>query len=207
MIELFLILFRFPVKNNSIYEISNVTELHGKCADINYIKNHTIQQKYFVYNSSRDTDNYPISNVFDDTSNTIWVSKHSNTNFYHPYIIINFLEHFNIESIIYDTVYRTVKNEYGSFNRIFDGFPLVLKVFSSLNNEDFQLKYIFHGNPTFSMDKIQFNFTHPILCDKLKLEFTNVTFDGQISFQNSACSRGISFIKSDNDQNIQKCKI
>lgn len=90
MIELFLILFRFSVKNNQIYEILNATELQGKYTDINYIKKYKIQQKYFVYNSSGDIDNYPISNAFDDVSNTIWVSKHSNTNLYHPYIIINF---------------------------------------------------------------------------------------------------------------------
>lgn len=199
-----LILLRFHLKKNQSHEILSTVKVQDKYTDLDYIKKHKIQPKYFTYNSSGDTGKYSISNVFDDIYDTIWVSKCSNTNFFRPYVFINFSKPFNIKGIIYDTVYKTVGNKN---DRIFDGFPLVFNVFSSLNNENLELQYVYLSDPTFSMEKIYFIFTQPILCDKLKLEFANVTFDSQFSFNYSACSRGITFIESGNDRNYLNSEI
>ncbi|KAK8899272.1 hypothetical protein M9Y10_001583 [Tritrichomonas musculus] len=136
----------------------------------NYIDSHLISNTYFEFGSNGDKSGYPITNIL-TSDNTYWVSDQPCSDSFRPTITYNFTKTVTLEAFLFNPAYRT------STIRNFDGFPLKLNIYASLNNGPFELKVVFSGEtPTdTSWDTTQFVFPTPLQCDKLKLEFVTVT--------------------------------
>lgn len=131
-----------------MYEQENITteKSIGKYANNTYVNEHKIPKDSFVYNSSNDQKNHPISNAFDDNIKTYWVSSITNTAYYSS-ITIEFKHTEYIEAILFIPTYST--NHYVIPNtRQYGGFPTVLKVYTPPINDEYILKYIFKGTPS-----------------------------------------------------------
>ena len=77
-----------------------------------------------------------------------------------------------MRAILHDSAYST---NYTTHTRRFAGFPIIFKVYSSSSDEGpYELKAIFSGDvPTDeTWGRTQFVFKEPIICKRLKIEFT-----------------------------------
>lgn len=143
--------------------------------EINAIK---VPSTSFTYSTNAGSkDEYPFSNAFDDTLKSYWISSQEITDDFKPYVEFHFKEPMTIESFIYFLSFRT------SNIRIFDGAPNEVKVYTSCcSSTEYELKAVFTGTHTSSSwSKTIFAFKEPIIVDKLKIEFIDVTpnnFDG-----------------------------
>ena len=144
----------------------------GNYADDNYLNSRLIATSSFTCTTSGDLVNYPISNAFSASTSSFWVGNRPVTESFRPYVIFDFKQTFTLEALIYTSGYRSQTN-----SRIFDGFPFKLNIYASVNNGPFLLKYRFSGEPPTSKtwDKTLYEFQDRLVCDKLKIEFVNVT--------------------------------
>ncbi|KAK8849917.1 hypothetical protein M9Y10_018507 [Tritrichomonas musculus] len=144
----------------------------GNYADNNYLNARLIATSSFTCTTSGDLVNYPINNAFSTNGNLFWVGHRPVTETFRPYIIFDFKQTFTLEALIYTSGYRSQ-----TYTRTFDGFPFKLNIYASVNNGPLLLKYRFSGNPPTSKkwDKTLYEFEDRLVCDKLKIEFVNVT--------------------------------
>ncbi|KAK8876348.1 hypothetical protein M9Y10_006546 [Tritrichomonas musculus] len=71
-----------------------------------------------------------------------------------------------------------------------------------MNNEQFMLNTVFSGEPEplATWSNVQYVFLRPIWCNKLIIEFANVTFDGVFSYNYSVVLNEIGFISYSGDR-------
>lgn len=166
------------------------TKTNGNFVNSNYLNTHQVSPNDFSYSSSDSYPNQQISLAFDSRNeNTYWVSNGPINETYKSYILINFHDTISLEGFIIDLAYRSREIRY------FDGSPLELNVYSSINNDPLTLKYIFNGtyDQQISSDwtTIQFVFTMPLECDTLKIEFSKVTLDESFSHEYNSVVRNL----------------
>ena len=167
------------VKNN--YEVTQ------------YVNSHKITTDHFTFETTGDKNNFPKSNLFDGSDSTYWASLNPNTDSFKASIFVNFTETTSVEGIIYSGSYST-----SSPSRTFKGFPYKLTVYTALKDRPLTVHTVFSGEtPTTSdWDKTQFVFTPVIVCDRMQIEFTEVSPDTHTSNGAlSAVSGGLELIK------------
>lgn len=172
-------------------------KLNGKYADSSYIRSNIILSDSFTYYSNGDLIDHPLSYAFKNMDYyTYWVSSIVETETTKSCVFINFISHVCLEAILFNTAYVTKTP-----NRTFLGFPRTVKIYTSLNNEQFRLNTVFSGEPEplATWSSVQYVFLRPIWCNKLKLEFANVTFDGVFSNNYSVVLNEIRFISYSGD--------
>ena len=172
------------------------TNVQGKYADSSYVFQHKIYRTRFTYKATGEKEGYPLSNAFDHTDkDSYWAAATPNSDTYHNSIVVEFKKAVSIEAILY----------YPSFfsrgsNRIFNGSPTKLKIYTSIDNKTYQLEGIFVGTPQKDWNQFQFVLSQPVLCDKIKLEFVEVTADTHTSGGAfTPVTGGITFIQSFTD--------
>lgn len=156
-------------------EYIEVEEAKGKYANSTYINIYKIPSNKFTYESSGDHVDNPLSNAFDGRLNTFWASSVVANGSSTAFININFTNLVIIEGIIYSPSY--INTSPGI--RRYDGFPLILNIYTSINEDEFILRYVLHGSPepTDNWDDVQYIFGEAVWCNKLKIEFINVTYN------------------------------
>ena len=152
-------------------EPSSIASISGKYSNNGYFNKCVISSSEFTYSAPTGMINHRISDAFDGNESTYYISGIDNTNIFYNTIIINFTKTVILEAFIYVPVFNTNGN-----TRIFHGFPTVLNVYSSIGNNNFTLVTTFIGIPLHTWNKVQFVFPEIIECDKLKLEFVDVTY-------------------------------
>lgn len=136
-----------------------------------YVNAQKIKSSTITRSSSGDMNNYPLSNLFDDKTNTFWNSDKINTDDFHATINVAFQTQVTLDAILMRTTY----NSSGQI-RTFNGFPTVFKVFASKETSgDFQHQATFIGELEYPTETVQFPFKTPLNCRRLKLEFADVT--------------------------------
>lgn len=146
-----------------------------------FISSHRIPTQYFTYNTTGDRNGDPISYAFDykNTVGDSWVSKDICSDSSSCSIFINFTKTISLGTLLFDHVFATTNS-----NRYFHGFPTKLNIYTSLGNEPLSLKCCFEGNaPTLKSfgARSQLSFKSPIICDRLRIEFAEVTQDNHFS--------------------------
>lgn len=172
------------------------TGVSGSYTDQNFLNTYMLGNTRFSSESTGDKDGRPLSNAFDSNPRSYWVSSQENTDSFKNSITINFHSQQNLSAFLFDSAYRSRTDENNKDIRYFDGFPTTLSVFV-YNDEvqSFILEAVFSGEPVYPWIRTQFIFKNTIRCNKIKLEFTDVTADG--SFSNNkkhAVAAGIYFI-------------
>lgn len=153
--------------------------LEGNNANSNYVNFHKIPTSKFKYSSTGDREGHPISNAFDNAlKKSFWVSDQPNSDTFHSSIFVNFTEPVFLEAFHIAAAYRTPNTRY------YDGYPTILGLYVSQNDQELKLHSMFYGTPTGKYDYFQFVLSKPVLCQKLQLEFIDVTPDA--SFSNNA---------------------
>ncbi|KAK8865060.1 hypothetical protein M9Y10_010590 [Tritrichomonas musculus] len=167
----------------------------GNYANNAYINANKVPTDDFTYHSPGDQQSHPLSNAFDENGGTYWASSIVSNDNQKGYFTVDFKKTTNIQAILYDPAYSTNRSVTPNTRR-YDGFPKILKVYTSLNKEPFKLMYRFSGvpQPTDLWDHVQFVFSEPIWCDKIKLEFTEVTLDIFFGNQYTAATAQIYFL-------------
>lgn len=198
MILVLILFLRLPFsKQKNIkdgYETLSFSDPTGKFADADFVNKHKVPTSSFKYSSTGDRNNNPISNAFDDKSNTYWVSDKPENASFHPSIYINFTTPILLEAFLYDAAYHTPDS---NSNRIFDGFPGRLKVYTSINDEPLTLNSIFSGTLLYTWSRIQFKLSVPVKCSRLQLEFYDVSPATSLkSEEKLAGSGGITLIQN-----------
>lgn len=164
----------------------------GKYLDTLYLNSHKVPTSNFSYESTGDKSSNPLSLAFDDRGDTYWVAGKENTDSFHTSIYVNFTKPLLLEAIIIDARFNTIND-----NTNFGGYPLKLKVYTSLNNQQFVPKALFIGSPHDSVNKYQFVFPYQIPCSRLQLEFVEILPDFVFSNgKNVATVPGITFYSS-----------
>lgn len=150
----------------------------GDYANAQYVNAHKISPSQFTY-SSNSPDNLPLSKAFDEVgagkgSSYYWAAQYANNETFKNSIFINFKQQTQLEAILYDSAYSTKDK-----HREFHGFPLQLNIYSSFNGGPFELRAIFTGNAINPKDWgiTQYVFRNSFLCDKLQIEFFDVSPD------------------------------
>ncbi|KAK8847227.1 hypothetical protein M9Y10_019811 [Tritrichomonas musculus] len=134
-------------------------------------------------------DNYELSNLFDDDESTFWISKTSNSDLFHNFIEVDFIEVVSLESILYDSALDNSRS-----TQSYSGFPLILNVYSSENNEKPSFVASFAGTPENPTRRVQFNFNENLVCKKLRLEFVNVSSQSISGTGNNPVCAGLKFV-------------
>lgn len=176
----------YPLMN--CIEFSGVS---GDYADSNYVTLHKVNNTRFTYKATSENSSHPLKNAFDtDDSKTYWAASTPNSDTFHNTITVEFNETVTLEAVLYYASFFTRNT------RIFNGAPTKLKIFSSINNGMFQLEGIFVATLKSNWEQFQFVFSSPVSCDKIKLEFIEVT--ANIHTSNGATTPvtgGITFIQ------------
>lgn len=159
-------------------------------ADSSYISTYRIPNNQFTYFANEGFSSYPLSYAFDNNPKTYYISSVSNNISYHNNITFEFEDIITIEAIIYGTIYHSIDKDL----RNYVGFPSVLNAYTSIGDTDFQLKTVFIGTPTIPSDRIQFVFKEPVKCDKLKLEFAEVTTQQTVGYSRNPAIANMIFI-------------
>lgn len=151
----------------------------GNLNNPTYVNANNISALDFTYMSNGDNENdHSLSYAFDGKSGKgsgYWVSQEYSDTFTSS-IFINFTRAVTLEAILYDPAYSTNKT---SNTRRFDGFPIRLNVYTSIDDETFELSAIFSGDkPTLTTwGRTQYAFRSPIYCQRIQMEFAEVTPD------------------------------
>lgn len=143
----------------------------GNYADSFYMETHTVSTDNFTAVSNGDNTEHPLSNAFNSDLSSKWVSSSSDA-----VIDVEFNEKITIEAIIFPSSSHTESN-----NKIYDGFPRRLRILTSLNGDSFETNGVFHGLPTNPNERYQFVLPKAVDCKKMKIEFIDVTKEGQVS--------------------------
>lgn len=166
-------------------EVIPCAKASGNYANSAYVNSNKIPTTDFTY-TSNSADNLPLSTAFNGVGaaagpSYYWASSYESNETFHNKIYINFKRPTEIEAILYDPAYRTLRVP--PYTRTFDGFPLKLNIYSSIDNRPFELVATFTGTGQWSNDwaLTQFVFREPFLSEKLQLEFAEVTPDASFS--------------------------
>ncbi|KAK8836594.1 hypothetical protein M9Y10_037528 [Tritrichomonas musculus] len=180
-----------------LFENAVTAEATGNYANSQYLNSHKVQSNDMTLESSGDKEGHPLSYLIDGSTSTYWASSTVTTDTEKGYIIANFASFTCLEAILMAPAYST-NHSANPKTRRYDGYPKILKVYTSTNNEPFKLKYVFTGEPqpTDLWDRIQFVFNAPIWCDKIKIEFTEVTLDIFFGNDYTAAAGEIYFISA-----------
>lgn len=119
-----------------------------------------------TYSASSQRSNLFIGNAFDDKNGTFWVERTENSKYYKSIV--------TLDVIFYDA-------GYSRGTHIFNGFPLKLKIHSAIGDESLKPVALFSCTPTWSNKQYQFVFPEPLIYDKIRLEFIEVTPEGSES--------------------------
>ena len=153
---------------NIDYDIVSTVPTAGQYTESSYIAEHRVKNDEFEYSGSEGLSDRQLPNAFDDLTNTFWIAKNENTDTFHNYVDVSFKSVIELEGILYDA-------GYSSSSQVFHGFPKKLKIYSSRGSEELQMNTLFVGTPTWPNKQYQFVFKSPIKCDKIRLEFIEVT--------------------------------
>lgn len=149
----------------------SISGVQGIYVDSGYVNAHTVNSTQFHYTAPPGKSSYPLSNAFDQSTASYYISSVVNDENYNNTIEITFNEEITLEAFLYDTAYTT-----SGTNRVYFGFPTLLYAYTSLGeNSPYTLSGIFEGVPTYPDTRIQFVFPNYIQCDRLKLVFVEVT--------------------------------
>lgn len=150
------------------------TRVTGDYKDNSYVNNNQITNSQFSYSSNAPSlSGYPLSNLFDG-SNNYWSSATPNSQSFINVIYINFETPTELEAILIDPAYRSFTE---NNTRNFEGFPLEMKVYSAYANRPYELQATFTGKPIVDTNwgRTQFVFRRPFKCERIMIEFTNVS--------------------------------
>ncbi|KAK8845256.1 hypothetical protein M9Y10_021449 [Tritrichomonas musculus] len=165
------------------YDIIATEPATGNYNDTQYLNDNRISSTKFTATTTGDQSGHPIEHAFDSSSNTFWISSIANNDTFQSTIEFEFTELTTIEAIVICPVFSTDYNSTGNpIARRYDGFPTTLKVYASTDDGSYKLHSVFNGTPKDIYELFQFVFKRAITCNKLKLEFTEVTLD--VSFGN-----------------------
>lgn len=104
----------------------------------------------FSYSSTYDKSGKPLSNAFDDKSNTYWISNKENTNDFKSSITIDFYNLQTIRAFLFDPAFRSRKDTNKKDIRYFDGFTTMFTIYISTDNSNnFIPEAMFTGEPVF----------------------------------------------------------
>lgn len=145
---------------------------NGVYADANYVNQHKIANSFFEASTNGDKSGYPISNALDGVGTTFWVSEQPNSDSFKATITFNFTKTVLLQAFLINPAYRT-----RTTIRYFDGLPIKVNFYISNDDSPFEIVSSFSGEiPTdITWDLTQFAFALPIQCDKLRVEFVNVS--------------------------------
>lgn len=93
----------------------------------------------FSFNSNSQRDGNPISNAFDDNSDTYWVSNEVESDTFNPTITVDFKEPVLLEAFLYD-----VRNHKKLTTWYLDGYPSQIAVYTALNDGPLKLNSVFN---------------------------------------------------------------
>ncbi|KAK8846151.1 hypothetical protein M9Y10_020156 [Tritrichomonas musculus] len=165
----------------SDYEILNYHKNTG------YSESRVIPTTKFTYGSTGHKDDHPIDNIFDYESSSDWVSSFENKDGKYASIFINFTQPAKLEEFILGaTLIDHGLIEY------FHGYPTRLNVYVANGDEQLKLKATFVGKPG-QVDFFQFQFSQPVLCTRLQLEFVNVL--QYITYENNKAVPCVKYLK------------
>ena len=176
-----------PVPKDKTYFLKGV---EGNYDNEVYVNSHAVSNEKFTATSDGDKSSYPLSNAFDNKENTYWIASKSNSDSFMNTITVNFKSTTKLEAILYDTAYIT-RGE----SRRFDGFPTRVNVYTATGKDDFQLNSVFIGTPVYPWKRVQFVFPTAVTCDKIKLEFDDVTEQTLADSGQNPISGGIYFME------------
>lgn len=178
------------IESISAVETVTYTELFGNYSNDDYVNLRKIPSSKFKYSGPKGMIDYPLSNAFDENSDTLYLSSIANSASFNNTVYINFTEKVKLEAFIYEPGYNT-----DGGNRNFQGCPTKLCIYTSIGDDQFSLVTIFEGTPTFSMTKILFLFPEIIECEKLKIEFVDLTVQTFIGDSKKPIICGLHFIQ------------
>ncbi|KAK8883816.1 hypothetical protein M9Y10_042915 [Tritrichomonas musculus] len=166
------------------YDIIATEPATGNYNDTQYLNDNRISSTKFTATTTGDQSGHPIENAFDSSKDTFWASSIASNDTFQSTIEFEFAELTTIEAIVIFPVFSTYHDSTGNITRSYDGFPTSLRVYGSTDDSTYKLHSVFIGTPasTEINELFQFAFKRAITCNKLKLEFTEVTLD--VSFGN-----------------------
>ncbi len=157
----------------------------GNFANAQYIEENSVP---FSEMSFRSNCGGIPKNAFDGNGSTRWTADFSITDELKNRVTVTFDKVTTLEAITYGGIYYTTDQRY------FCGFPIVLKVYTSMEDYgDSELKQIFASSyPDRNWSNALFQFNQPLTCKRIVLEFCVVTpyverIDGQIMIDNERC--------------------
>lgn len=143
----------------------------------------------FSFNSNSQRDGNPISNAFDDNSDTYWVSNEVESDTFNPTITVDFKEPVLLEAFLYD-----VRNHKKLTTWYLDGYPSQIAVYTALNDGPLKLNSVFNWTSGKSDSKSQYVFSKPVKCTTIELVFYYISEFDQGS--RLASTKGITFLQS-----------
>lgn len=143
------------------------TEIEGNYSHEGYFNTYLVDSSLLTFTGTKANSN-PISNAFDDDQNTQYISEIANNWTFNSQITVNFTEKVTVDCILMD-ISRNINEK--SVN----GCPKKIIISSSIGENDFSFIALYNGEPVYTMSRIQFKFPQPIDCEKLKIEFIEVT--------------------------------
>lgn len=163
-----------PAKNLIIGELIFIRHLfisgESIYSNVGYTKTFFVPNSELTFSGSEGMPSYPISNAFDDKSDTYYISNTANSDTHKNFIEISFKKTETLEGFVYDPVISTVGGQ-----DVFHGYPTVMNIYSSVGTDPYSLKMKFKGPCNPSWTRVCFHFSELITCDKLKIEFVEVT--------------------------------
>lgn len=182
-------LFFISEHESDVVPISGASEDYLNDSYVNSIK---VNNSEFTFTIDKAAENYPESNIFDGDSLSYYASADPVNFTHHCTLEISFSKTVFLDAFLYDAEYYTKTSNI----RLFASFPTGVKVYSSMNNDPYELNTFFVGEPSYPMTRIQFVFPSFIQCDKLKLEFMCVTKKEKIGLENTLVIGELYFIKT-----------
>lgn len=143
------------------------TESEGNYTHEGYFKTHLIDSSLLTFTGTKANSN-PISNAFDDDPNTQYISEIANNWTFNSQITVNFTEKVTVDCILMDISRNIIEKSV-------NGCPKKIIISSSIGENDFSFIALYKGEPAYTMSRIQFKFPQPIECEKLKIEYIEVT--------------------------------
>ena len=177
------------------YELANA-QATGDYDNISYLETNRVPISRFKAKTLGDQNDHEISKAFDSNTSSFWASSTVNTDTVKNTITFEFQRLTTLDAIVMMPAYST-NNNVDPTTRRYDGFPTTMKVYTAYNNEEFKLHTIFTGtpDPTDVWDRVQFVFGRQIKCDKLKIEFTEVTRDDSFGSDYTAACGELYLVK------------
>lgn len=139
--------------------------------------------------------------TFDNSSNH-WATSTVNTATFKNYAIYDFAKIECLQSILFTASYT-------SKTLIYFGFPYIFKIYASVNNASYELKYVFSGHPSGSKiwNPMEFRFPTKIWADNLKLEFEEVTYESFFKHDYAASAKSIFLMKKPKEETSPRLEI